>query len=801
MKYSYSWLKELSGTKLSPEESAEILTMHSFELEGLEKAGADFDGVVVGKILEVKAHPNADKLRIAMVNVVTGRDLSVLQIVCGAPNIEVGQKVPVALIGAKLPNGLEIKAAEIRGEKSFGMLCAKDELWLGEDHSGILILDAKAKIGQPLAQYFGESDTVFEIKVLPDRAHDAVSHVGVAREMAALAGQKMVYDFDGLKLSSKRTKKLKVEIQDKKLCSRYIGAVMENIEIKESPEWMKARLQTSGIRPINNVVDATNYVMLELGQPLHAFDMLKIQSSNNKKSEIVVRCAKKNEKMTLLDDSEIILQESDLLITNGETPLALAGIMGGKNSGINNDTKTIVLEAASFNATNVRRSRSRLNIKTDASDRFEKDLDPNLAERAMVRLIEILEHTAGAKLEGIADVYPTKIKSWNIKLDLEYANSLLGETISQKEIVKILNSVGIATLKAPSASSLRHSVPSRLDCIVPTFRLDLKTQEDLIEEIGRLYGYDKIQPQPLIEAVEPSRQNAQVSFERQMKNILASSGFDEMYNYSFYSRRDAENCGLSKIKHFELANPMNSEQELVRASLAPNILKNVRENLKHFENFDLFEIGRVYYPNNNQPEEKRMLIMATVLEKDKDAETFYDLKGALQDVLENLGFRNAVISFVETKASVVAHPGCVAEIRIYNHSVGTIGEVHAQALAKYKIGKRVAMAEIDLKKLLATLPKTKKYYPINRFPEMTRDISMIVLENVTYAGIENLVKKIGGDLVASVALFDYFKAKKSLAIRVTLVAPDRTLESAEVDEIMDKIILSLEKELKVEVRK
>ena len=810
MKYSFDWLKELSDTKLSAEKAADLLTMHSFELEGLEKSGQEFEGVVVGKILEVKKHPNADKLQIAIVETrfIASEPLQKLQIVCGAPNIAVGQKVPVALIGAKLPNGLEIKAAEIRGEKSFGMLCAKDELGLGEDHTGILILDAKAKVGQSLAQYFGASDTIFEIKVLPDRAHDAMSHVGVAREMAALENKKFEYDFDALKLKAKKSKRLTVKIQEKKLCPHYIGAVMENVEIKPSPDWMQTRLKSCGIKVINNVVDATNYVMLEIGQPLHAFDAEQIQNPKNKKTEIVVRSAEDKEKLVLLDDSEIILDKNDLLITNGETPLALAGIMGGKASGINENTKTIVLEAANFHATSIRRTRSKLNIKTESSDRFEKDIDPNLAEKAMVRLIEILEHTAKAKLEGIVDVYPNKIKSWKIKLDLNYVSSLLGEIVTQKEIVKILESIGVKCQIITLPSRLRDTSPEyrggslrgMLQCEIPTFRVDLKTQEDLIEEIGRLRGYEKIAPQALLEPVEPPKKNEQVFFERQLKNMLANFGFDEMYNYSFYSRRDAEVCGLDGIKHYEIANPMNPDQELVRSSLIPNLLKNVRQNLKHFESFNLFEIGRVYYPNNNQTEEKRILTLAAVLEKDASAETFYELKGVTENLLESLGVKNAAVSFVETK-SAVAHPGRVAEIKIYDHAVGMIGEVNPQALAKYKIGKRVAMAEFDLEKLLAVVPKVKKYHTINKFPSVTRDLSMIVPEAVTYGEIEKLTRKVGGQLIDSVTLFDFFKAKQSLAIRITLAAKDKTLESAEVEKVMEKIVASLEKELKVEVRK
>ncbi|MDR3559718.1 MAG: phenylalanine--tRNA ligase subunit beta, partial [Candidatus Pacebacteria bacterium] len=375
MKYSFNWLKELSGTKNSPEKVVEFLTMRAMEVEGVEKIGGIPDGVVVGKILEIKKHPNADKLQITKIDVGAN---NYLPIVCGAWNINVGDMVPVALAGTKLPNNMEIKAAEIRGEKSHGMLCAEDELGLGKDHGGILILSKNAKVGEKVSKYLGSSDTVIEIKVLPDRAHDALSHVGVAREITALENKKFDYDFDGLKLPGKKSKVLSVKIEDKKLCPRYIGAVMTDVKIQSSPLWMQERLKACGIKAINNVVDATNYVMLELGSPLHAFDADKLKVKSEKLN-IVVRRAKNKEKLTLLDDSQIELNNSDLLITNGATPLALAGIMGGKDSGISDTTKTIVIEAANFNAVNIRRTRTRLNIKTESSDRFEKDLDPNLA--------------------------------------------------------------------------------------------------------------------------------------------------------------------------------------------------------------------------------------------------------------------------------------------------------------------------------------------------------------------------------------------------------------------------------------
>lgn len=787
MKYSYNWLKEISGTKLSPEKAVEFLTMHSFEIEGMEKIEQKFPGVIVGKILEIKKHPDADKLQLAKIDA-GGK---ILDIVCGAWNIKVGDKVPVALAGTKLPNGMEIKAAEIRGQKSSGMLCAADELGLGKDHSGIIILDKNAKVGEPVDKYLGLDDMIVEIKVLPDRAHDALSHVGVAREIAALEGRKLDYDFDGLRLQKSKSKNLKIEIKDNNLCSRYIGAVMTDIEIKESPKWLKDRLIACGVNAINNVVDATNYVMLELGQPLHAFDAEKIPGS-----KIVVRRANEKEKIELLDGDVKELNTSDLLITNGETPLALAGIKGGLNSGITENTKTIIIEAASFNAANIRKTRTRLNIKTESSDRFEKDIDPNLTEKAAAHVIEILEHIANGKLEEIVDVYPKLVKPWKMKLDLDYVNSLLGETIPASRILKILSDLDIYV---PSIRPRMENKMKSVICTIPTYRVDLKTQEDLIEEIGRIWGYEKIRPKPMIESIVPPVINEQIFFEQEIKDILAGIGFSEVYNYSFYSQKDASLCGLSNLKHLELANPQNPDQQLVRASLVPNILKNIRENLKYFSNFKIFEAGRVYWPKGDFPEEKRMLLLAQVLER--DSKIFYELKGVAEAMIARLNIKDVAFKPAEKMASAW-HPTRTAEIKYNNEVMGIIGEINPLVLSQYKIKKRLALAEIDLEILRKHASSEKTYKSLPKFPIVTRDISLLDKNKLTVAEISAFIKKAGGNLVLSVELFDTFQKEgiMSHAFHIHLGA-DRTLSGQEVDKVVQKIISGLEKELRMEIRK
>ncbi len=794
MKYSYNWLKELSQSKLTPEKMAELLMMHSFEVEGLEKISHDFKNIVVGEILEIKKHPNADKLQLVKLQT-TNNQLQTIQIICGAPNIKVGQKVPIALLGAKLPGG-EIKEIEIRGIKSCGMLCAEDELGLGNNHSGILILEDDFKIGTSLEEALNINDTVLDVDILSNRGHDALSHQGLAREICVLEGRGLKNTLKTPKI--KPSQKLKVVINDKDLCARYLGVVIENVAVQESPLWLKSRLLSCGFRPINNIVDATNYVMLEIGQPLHAFDFDLIKSADQK-AEIIVRRAKKEEKITLLDETEKILGQNDLLITNNKEALAIAGIMGGINSGITNTTKNIVLESANFNATAIRKTRTKLNIKTDASDRFEKDIDPNLAEKAMARVIEIIQKTAGGKVEGLVDVYPKKINPWKIKLDLNYVNKLLGEKIPGKVVTKILNLLEIKT----------SGRGDYLLAEIPTVRIDLKTQEDLIEEIGRIYGYDKIRPQAPKVHLKPAPVNEQLVFEKTVKNILAGLGFDEIYNYSFYGFREAEMAGLEAGNHWELENPMNPEQALMRVSLIPNLLKNIHENLKYFKELSIFEAGRIYLQSPNVlPQEKRMLVGAIVLEKTKSAKNFYASKGFVDSLFSRLGIADYYYDTFEAqseeKSLYLWHRSRMAEIKVtgQKESVGFVGEINPLVLANFDIEKRVAVFELDLEKLQKASEMEREFEPISKFPEITRDISLLSETGVTVDDILKVIQKAGGDLVLDVDLFDIFEkdGKTSYAFHLIFGSKQRTLAGAEVEVIMSRLISELQKNLKVSIR-
>lgn len=654
------------------------------------------------------------------------------------------------------------------------------------------------------------NDTIIEIDVLANRSHDALSHVGMAREIAALEGRILKVEVSSqLKLNRGEisTKRLKIEIKDKKLCSRYIGAIMENIEVKESPAWVKVRLQALGIRPINNIVDATNYVMLELGQPMHAFDFNKLANDERIKSElvrIIVRRAKEGEEIKLLDDTVKKLTSDDLVIADPEKALAIAGIKGGADAEISEATKAIVLEAANFNPTAVRKSRMRLGLPTDASLRFEKEIDPNLAEPAMARVLEIIE-MSGGKTQEIADVYPVKARPWKIKLNLDHVNKLLGENVPAATVKKILTSLG---LKTSGAGKI-------LTVAIPTFRIDLKTQEDLIEEIGRIYGYEKIKSQAPKVNLQAALANAQRLFERQVKNILVGSGFSEVYNYSFYSVRDAGLAQLGTIKHLELENPMNPDQTLLRVSLIPKMLENIRENLKYFNDFRIFETGRVYWSDDTLlPREKRMLVGAIILDTrnsqldTREAKSFYEAKGHVDNLLNKLGLKNFYYDDfnagpIET-FNVLWHEGRRAEVKLegHKHNIGFLGEINPLILADFDIHKRVACFEFDLDALRRDIKIEKEYEQISKYPTVMRDISMIAAGIIKVADIVKLMKEAGGKLIMDVHMFDIFKkeGKTSYAFHIEFGA-DRTLESKEVDALMQKIISALEKDLKVEVRK
>ncbi len=780
MKYSYNWLKELSGTKKSINELAQLITEKSFEVEGIYDLAGSLNNVVVGKIVDIKKHPNADNL--SLVKLAVGNQ-KFIEVVCGAKNINIGDLVPVALLGAKLLSGEEVQEKEIRGIKSEGMLCAQDELGLGNDHTGIMILDKDAQIGMKLEEYLKVNDKILDVDILSNRASDAASHVGLAREIAALSGEKLNYPWEDLKIKEKKSENLKVEIEDKELCSRYIAVKISGIKVEESPEWIKSRLISSGVRPINNIVDITNFVMLELGQPMHAF------SFDESGEEIVVRKAKEKEKLELLDGSILELKKEDVLIASPKEILGLAGVMGGKKSGIKEKTKTIIVESATFNPVLVRKTRIHHGLPTEAAMRFEKNLDPELAEKAVARSIELFSQVCGGKAEEIQDIYPSPAKPEQIDLDLKYIESLLGEKINPKESKKFLESLGI-NIQSKENSFL---------ATIPTFRPDIKTQEDLIEEIGRMYGYEKIEKQPLLAPVKRNPLNKKLLLERNIKNTLVDFGFWEVYNYSFYSREDANTLSLEK-NHLELENPMNPEQGLMRTTLAAGILKKVSQNLKYFENPRIFEVANVFEFQKEKCIQRQKIAAAISLEKNKNDAIFFELKGYLEGLFKKLHIESINFS-LKTKSDFFVL-GKSANIQNKEKEIGIIGEVDKKVLEYFGIKKTVAFFELDFEDIVELTKKKVTFKNLPKFPSVKRDISIIIPKQLTYKEVLNNIKKSSKNLLSKIELFDVFEKdqEKSLAFHLEFSSGKKTLTSQEADKALEKIIKELEN-IGVKIRK
>ncbi|MDD5083477.1 MAG: phenylalanine--tRNA ligase subunit beta [Candidatus Moranbacteria bacterium] len=790
MKYSYKWLQELSGTQKTAQELADFLTMRTFEVESVEEIGFDTENVIIGEVMELVKHPNADRLRVAQINVGS----ETLQIVCGAPNIEVGQKVPVAMVGAKLPGNFEIKESEIRDVTSYGMVCSQKELGLGGGHEGIFVLPEAAVSGDFLRDFLNDSDFLLDIKVLPDRAHDALSHVGMAREIVALEEGELDYDYESLVLPESESKAFTVSIQSEGLSKRYIGALIRDIEVKASPIWLQNRLKKLGIRSINNVVDVTNFVMLELGQPLHSFDWDIMAEREDGSKGVDVRFAEAGETAALLDGKTYTLSGEDIVIADGAGVLAVAGVMGGKDSGVTGETKSIFLEGAHFDSVSIRKTRTKLGIRTDASDRFEKDLDPNLAEKAMVRALELLAHIAKGSDVAIVDVYPDPFVSRVVPLPVGAAQKLLGIDISAEDIEKILPRLGCR---------VKRNEQDVLDVTVPTYRLDIDSAEDLIEEVGKMIGYDVVPViAPKISLTGVTQDGVRL-LQRKLQDSACANGFTEVLNYAFYSRQDAEATGMGDVSYLELANPMNPDQALMRASLLPHMLRNIRENLKHQKSLQLFESGNVYYASEFQAVHESQIFAGSIVLEKNDAESFFVLKGMLERMLHGIG----IVSTYDTTESVGQywHPTRTGDIfGVQGHDaihIGRIGEIHPFVLEYFQIKKRVAYFELDYASLQKLVGVVKSFVPMNRYPEVLRDISIFVPATVRVKDIIDGINKKSQGLVLGVELFDqYFdeeKNMKSLAFHIHFGAMDRTLEGTEADALLEKITASLEKTLKV----
>ncbi len=775
MKISYNWLKEFVEINIPPEKLAEVLTMRSFEVEEIIYQGEGLDRVVVGEILEVKEHSDADRLNLVKVNVDKDK---ILDIVCGAPNVEIGQKVAVALVGAELPGGFKIEKRKVRGVESCGMICAEDELGIGDEHKGIMVLDKSLEVGTPIKKALNLDDVIFEIDILPNRAHDCLCHLGVAREVAAITKKSIKYPSSsadkqatsikqGLKESS-----LDVEIiEDKNLCKRYSVAVMKNVEIKDSPAWLKNKLESCGVRSINNIVDITNYVMLTLGQPMHAFNADKLNG------KIVVRNAKKGEKILALDDETYELNENDLVIADEKKAIAIAGVMGGIETAVDERTKNIIFEAANFDCTNIRKTAQRLKLSSESSYRFEREIDPEMTVQAIMKAIEMAGDLAGGKIEeNMTDIYPNPVVQKELEFEFKRIKNLLGVEVAEKEVVKILESLDFEV-------TMNNEI---LKVKVPTYRIDIERVNDIIEEISRIYGYKNIPevaPEVRMESVVPDKI---LLLEKDLRTISEGLGLCEIYNYSFVSEKDIDNLGLKTENHLELQNPLSEEHKFLRISVLPYLLKNVEKNLKYRDDFALFELGRIYLKNDNNklPDEKRIFAGVMADKNIKDI-LFYELKGRIEVLMSKLGVNELVYKEIESAESFW-HKGRSAKIIYKNKIIGKIGEIHPNVSGAFGIETRVSYFEIYEEELLEFYSKEKHYQKINKFPAVELDLSVVFDESVKWDDVKKVVFNAGGKLVRSVEPFDIYRGKelgdgkKSIAFRIFYQAEDRTLKDEEV---------------------
>jgi phenylalanyl-tRNA synthetase beta chain len=651
-------------------------------------------------------------------------------------------------------------------------------------------------------------DYVMDIDVLANRGSDCFSHLGIAREISAILNLPLKRENNKLREDSKIKVKdyIKVEVKEPQLCSRYTARVVVDVKVSKSPKYIQERLIACGLRPINNIVDATNYVMLETGQPLHAFDFSKIKSMKSKvpafakacvgeAKKIIVRKARKGEKIISLDNEKYKLDEDVLVIADEHGALAIAGIKGGNMAEIDSKTKDIVLEAANFDYSTVRRACKKLNLKTDASWRFEHTIDPNLTEIAIDKTAKLIQEIAGKKItKDRVDYYPKKTLPKKIKLDLEYAERLLGTKIARKEIEGILKSLGFRSKSTDSALLVE----------VPTFRRDISIQEDIIEEIARIYGYEKIEPNLPLSVLIPPEKNESIFWVNKTRDILKGVGFSEVYNYSFNSQKQSEIFGFSNL--IEVENPVSADQRYLRNSLIPNLLKNIESNFKNFDAIKIFEIGKIFGVGNK---EKNML--CGVIAKDKNKDGFYELKGAVDSMLNQLGISD--VWYDEYRASPenskmeIWEKGVRAEIKIGGKKIGFLGEISSSILAESEIKIKPVVFDIDFDELVKQCSEEQIYQPVSRYPSSVRDLAILVPKGVKVVDVLNKINNVGGAIVVDVDLFDIYEGrelpegKKNFAFHIVYQSKTSTLLAKEVDAIQEKIIKSLESDPAWEVRK
>ncbi|MEG2245923.1 MAG: phenylalanine--tRNA ligase subunit beta [Peptostreptococcaceae bacterium] len=788
------WLRDYVDIDRDTQEFADMMTMTGSKVEKVEFFGKETNGVEVCKILEIEQHPDADRLKVTKVEVADGQ---ILQIVTNATNINIGDYVPVARIGALLPGDFKIKKGKLRGVLSEGMFCGAEELTIPsqyvEEHKkdGIYILDHQDsfELGMDVREVLGVNDALIEFEITSNRP-DCRSILGIAREAAVTLGKELKYPEITVK-ESDEAMNFEIDIQTD-LCKRYCGRVVKNVKVEPSPYWMQRRLIEAGIRPINNIVDITNYVMLEQGQPLHAFDLDKV--GDNK---MIVKCAEEGEKFVTLDGVERELTSDMIVVTNGKTTLDLAGIMGGENSEISESTTSILLEGANFAKENIRAASKKLGLRTEASSRFEKGVDVNLTEVAINRAAQLIEELGcGTVLNGMIDNYPKKQEIQKIVVNPERINKLLGVNVSMDQFINILENL---EFKCNLIAS------DKLELEVPSFRLDIQEDADILEEIARIYGYDNIPAATLEGNATAGVKTDKQKFMDKIKSNAIAVGLNEILTYSFVSPRGVDKINLDsndeKREFVKIINPLGEETSVMRTTLIPNMLNVISTNSAHkVEEVYAFECGNTFKPQEGLPVETKKLAIG-MYGKEVD---FFTIKGAVETVLKNIGFNGYEIE-PETK-NLTFHPGRCAKLVYNNICIGTFGELHPDVLENYDLNQRVYIAEINVDLVFENLNNVKVYNPLPKYPSTTRDIALLVKDEVFVKQIEDIIKANGEDILESYQLFDVYKGAqieeghKSIAYSITYRSKDKTLTDEEVAKVHDKIVNELSEKLNANLR-
>lgn len=809
MKLPISWLKEYVDFELSPKELASLLTFSGTEVEGIKTIGGDFTGLVVGEVVSVERHPNADRLTVCQVNDGT----NMLTVVCGAPNVAAGIKVPLATIGATLPNGLKIKKAKVRGIESFGMLCAADELGLSEDHSGLMILPAEVKPGTPFAEIAGPPETVLELEVTPNRP-DCLSLIGMAREVAALLGKPLKIPAPVVKESGTPVESLaSVTIEDAVGCPRYTGRVVQGITIAPSPQWMQKRLSAAGIRPINNVVDITNYVMLESGQPLHAFDYELLEGR-----KIVVRRAKSGETMSTLDGSARELNPEMLLIADAKRPVAVAGVMGGAGSEIRDVTKTVLLESAYFKPSDVRKTSKKMGLSSESSYRFERGVDVENAEWVSRRAAQLMcELAGGVAAKGVIDVFPAKPVHGQVTLRFDRVRDLLGIEITNEKVMAIFTALGFGIVSKDAA---------RCVVDVPAFRVDVKQEADLIEEVARIYGLDKIPSPSPVAKIVPGVDDKPTRAVLALRENLVGLGLSETMNYSFLSEKLLDLVGYGEAaKRIVLPNPISADHTILRDSFIPQMIETLGKNrARQAREAALFELGRVFFKDaeGKNAETDRVCIglmgpvgRGGVLKSQPvtDEEMFQWIKG----ILETLGQSQHVAAVargglcrLDIELKPLTNPcfeeGRAVSVWFAGVHVGVMGLVSERLRNEWRMADPVAVLELEVAPLLKDVLRVPVSHGLGAFPGVDRDVAMVLDDGISHEAILKSIWTAAPPELVDIQLFDVYrgenlgKGRKSMAYSLTYRSMDKTLTDEVANAFHDKVKAALRQDVSADIR-